>query len=78
MGILTQHEAANEIVNLKNIHFYVKEIDIAPTGYFQVLENLKHMELVTPFGVNFFTILQPYPGEESHLDVIIRPFKLPV
>ena len=48
-----------------------------PLGYYHVLETLEHMELVTPFYSNFFTLLQPYPDEESRLDVIIRPFKLP-
>jgi len=61
---------------LKKLNF--KEIDMAPIGVYQVLENARDMELVTPFNIDFFAILQPYPDEISRLDVIIRPFKLPV
>ena len=60
----------------KKLNF--KEIDIAPLGVFQVLENARNMELVTPFNIDCFAILQPYPDEISRLDVVMRPFKLPV
>ena len=46
------------------------EIDIGPIGYYLVLENAKHMELITPFNINYFAILQPYPDEISFLHVM--------
>ena len=64
------------MIYLKNLN--LKEIDIAPFGYYLVLQNARHMELITPFNINYFAILQPYPDEISRLDVVMRPFKLPV
>jgi len=36
------------------------------------------MELITPIGIDFFTILQPFPDEESRLEVTIKPFNFTV
>ena len=55
-----------------------KKLISSLSGYIQDLENLKHMELVTPLEMDFTTILQPYPDEENRIGVTLKPFSLPV
>ena len=73
-GFRLQYELLKIYLKISNF----KEIDIAPFGYYLVLQNARHMELITPFNINYFAILQPYPDEISRLEVVMRPFKLPV
>ena len=58
--------------------FYFKAVDFTAAPYYHSLENGKRMELITPIGIDFFTILQPFPDEESRLEVTIKPFNFTV
>jgi len=62
----------------KNYIGYFKVVDFVPIPRPQNIDTMKHMELITPFWVESSILLQPYPKEESNLDVIRRPFELPV
>jgi len=57
----------------------LKVVDIipVPTSQDQSLK-LNKIEILTPVDNEPFVILQPYPDEEGHLDVTMKPFQLPV
>ena len=50
-------------------------IDFVPTLRYQRLETSKVVELVTALWIDPFVLLQPFPDEESHLDVTQKPFQ---
>lgn len=56
----------------------LKEVDVYPFSFVQDFEGLKHMELMAAYYIDSLALLQPYPDEESLLDVTTRPFELPV
>jgi len=59
------------------LHFKVVDIIPVPTSQDQSLK-LNKIEILTPVDNEPFVILQPYPDEESRLDVTMKPFQLPV
>jgi len=44
----------------------------------QDLNNIQHMQLTSTIWIDPYAIMQPFPEEESRLDVAIRPFQLMV
>jgi len=53
-------------------------VDIVPYMFDQDLINLQHMQLISTMWIDPYAMLQPFPEEESRLDVAIRPFQLTV
>ena len=53
-------------------------MDIAPFTFEMTLSSLAYMELNYPLWIFDFSLLQPYPAEESYLYNLIRPFSLTV
>ncbi len=59
--------------------YYLKAVDFIPSPTYQDVQMLlKRTEIVTPLTINRFILLQAYPGEESRLDVTVKPFELSV
>ena len=61
-----------------NILGILKVVDFIPLVTYQKLNMLGKIEVVAPLGMNAFMLLQPYPDEESHLDVTVKPFQISV
>jgi len=53
-------------------------VDFIPIATYQSIALLNRAEVLAPTGMDSFILLQHYPEEESHLDVTIKPFELPV
>lgn len=56
----------------------LKVVDFIPFSTYQQLSLLNKVEIVSAVGMTQFILMQPYPDEESRLDVVVRPFQIPV
>jgi len=62
--------------NLILLIFINEDVDVVPYMFDQEINNLQHMELTSTLFIDPYSILQPWPLEESRLGVTIRPFQL--
>lgn len=69
---------ATKLTVINKYIWYLKVVDFIPIARYQNVETMKLMELVTPIWIDHSILLQPFPDEESHLDVTIKTFELPV
>ncbi len=73
-----QFPAKSNSSNKKNQIFYLlhlKEVDLIPFTMVQDFDNLKHMEIVPAIWIDPLKLLQPWPEEQSRLEVTTRPFQ---
>lgn len=63
--------------NSYNINFswpFGQAVDIVSFPFESSLDNLKYMANSQPFWIGDYSLLQPWPNEESRLRILIRPF----
>ena len=66
-----------KIVNLNSNSylFNLKDVDVIPFLMVQDFDSLKHMEISAVIWIDPVKLLQPWPDEQSRLEVTIRPFQ---
>ena len=57
---------------------HLKGVDFIPVATYQSLNLLNKIEILPIVSMDAFYLLQPYPGEESRLDITVKPFQLTV